>query len=458
MIQYSSLILIYIVIYFSYRSAFKFKGAIILATTIPLEGREDFEILDIGKKAELKLIICLLFFSLTAVSLLYLKSLRLTLALYFLHIFLPYTAIVFIIKKAIADVREIKEERGWNRPVSKIINIDTRLSLIGRKMALSWKYMLIPLAITVVSIVDSFYYNRFSQDLRFSFTSIQIIFLTSCLLLFYIYKKQPTKVYVEKYDINLKVNMVKKGNSTRILFKFATVGSLVLAILSLWYSFNIYNFLPIYAAVFMILAFSLGMFFIITSEEDRISKLLDREEIIADEDDEYYDVFGYKNPYDSRLFVPARIGQKMDLNRGIFLGKVYLFATYFILALVLIGALVFTGGEIDYTIEEQGLKINANMYSQFIEFKDIESIKLLEKLPSDQIIRVNGVGLDSLSYGSFSIKGIGKVKLFHYNKTNRVIEILSKNETPIFLNLKDKESTEDLHRRIYEGWMAYEKN
>lgn len=458
MIQYSSLILIYIVIYISYRSSFKFKGAIILATTIPLEGREDFDILDIGKKAELKLIICLLFFTLTAFSLLYIESLRLSLGIYFLHIFLPYITIVFIIKKAIEDVRKIKKERGWNRPVSKTINIDTRLSLIGRKMALSWKYMLIPLAITLVSIIDSFYYNRFSQGLRFSFISIQVIFLILCLLLFYIYKKQPTKVYVENYDINLKVNMVKKGNSTRIIFKFSTVGSFVLAILSLWYSFNIYNFLPIYIAVFMILAFSLGMFFIINSEEDRIYKLLDREEIIADEDDQYYDVFGYKNPYDSRLFVPARIGQKMEINRGIFLGKVYIFSTYFILTIVLIGALVFTGGEIDYSLEEQGLKINANMYSQFIDFKDIESIKLLEKLPSDQVIRVNGVGLDSVSYGNFSIKGIGKVKLYYYNKTNSVIEILSKNETPIFLNLKDKESTEYLHKRIYEGWRAYEKN
>ena len=73
-------------------------------------------------------------------------------------------------------------------------------------------------------------------------------------------------------------------------------------------------------------------------------------------------------------------------------------------------------------------------------------LELLDEFPKGNVIRTNGTSLDSQSYGSFSVKGIGNVRLYYYNSGKKLIFI--KADKNYIFNQKTDGETEELYNKI----------
>ncbi|WP_221621460.1 hypothetical protein, partial [Bacillus licheniformis] len=100
--------------------------------------------------------------------------------------------------------------------------------------------------------------------------------------------------------------------------------------------------------------------------DERACRMIPRETAILCDEDEYYDLLGYKNPSDPRLFVEPRIGSKMDINRGHWKGKVLFYGSWALAIIFLSGAFVFSGwmksATFEVAVEKQKIVISAPMY------------------------------------------------------------------------------------------------
>lgn len=169
------------------------------------------------------------------------------------------------------------------------------------------------------------------------------------------------------------------------------------------------------------------------------------------DNDKYYNAFGYKNPNDKRLFVKDPIqGGNYLLNKGIKKGKLISGIFYMFVAILLLLSLGLGLLPVNYEIEkiDNGIKVGTLIYHDKIYKNDIESIKLLQNIPHGKIIKVNGASTEDYAYGTFKITGVGKVRLYVYENINAVVEVKRKNKLPVYINNKEYKSTEKLYEKI----------
>ena len=73
---------------------------------------------------------------------------------------------------------------------------------------------------------------------------------------------------------------------------------------------------------------------------------------------------------------------------------------------------------------------------------------MLDKFPNKRAVRVNGGATKEKAYGNFSLEGEGNVRLYVFNKTDKVIKISRKNEKPVYINIRTNEETEELFEKL----------
>lgn len=176
-------------------------------------------------------------------------------------------------------------------------------------------------------------------------------------------------------------------------------------------------------------------------------------------EDEYYDLFGYKNQNDPRILVPSRLSPgNLEINRGRKAGK-FLFLGTTILVFGLILSMGFflspSSYKIGYTRDE--MDIRAKLYKDEIKFSDMVLVELIEELPRGKTLRTNGTSSQSQSYGSFQIEGIGKARLYMYKDVSPLIHIKTKTNT-FYINMEDKAKTEALYNSIKSNLNNYNKD
>lgn len=99
-----------------------------------------------------------------------------------------------------------------------------------------------------------------------------------------------------------------------------------------------------------------------------------------------------------------------------------------------------------YNFENDRILISAKLYKDEINYKDIEEVKILDEFPGKDVIRINGTSLKSQNYGSFSIKGIGNVRLYYYKSSKKVIFIRA--DKNYIFNQKTDRDTKELYEKI----------
>ena len=433
--------MIFAISYFSQKKGFSYNNGKILLTTIPINEVDSQEVQEIRKNGlkSFKLL-HLVFFIISFLPLLTKTDIEI---LFFIGIIFAYLiSLGFLSNKYIKQMRKLKKEKNFASFTRKYVDFTVSKEIDKQKLPIFlW---LIPLVVFIgaFSVFGTFFDMELILFICLSTTLIAMIFMG----LFW--RRSKISVISENKEKNLYINkmkIIKLQNKIFTLVNFYSVLFLVLIYLQKMYK---YSFLPFVGYIISITFFVVYIIYTINKIDMEISSNIEDDKFIEDQD-EYYDIFGYKNPNDPRLLVPDPMNTgNTVINRGNKKGKILFAFSNILVAFVIIIALALTF-EKDWKVEiSDTVKISTILYKDNIKQSDIENLELLDKFPEKRAIRMNGGATKEKAYGNFSLEGEGNVRLYVFNKTDKVIKISRKNEKTVYINMRTNEETEQLYEKL----------
>ena len=427
--------------YFSQKKGFFYNNGKILLTTIPINEVDSEEVQEISKKGlkSFKLL-HLVFFIISFLPLLTKTDIEI---LFFIGIIFAYLiSLGFLSNKYIKQMRKLKKEKNFASFTRKYVDFTVSKEIDKQKLPIFlW---LIPLVVFIggFSIFGTFADMELILFICLSTTLIAMIFMG----LFW--RRSKISVISDNKEKNLYINKIKIIKLQNIIFTLVNVYSVLFLVLIYLQKMDKYSFLPFVASIILITFFIFYIISTVNKIDMEISSNIEDDKFIEDED-EYYDIFGYKNPNDPRILVSDPMNSSSTvINRGNKKGKILFAITNMLLAFVIIFglALIF---EKDWKVEiSDTIKISTMLYKDNIKQSDIENLELLNKFPNKRAIRMNGGATKEKAYGNFSLEGEGNVRLYVFNKTDKVIKISRKNEKPVYINMRTNEETEQLYEKL----------
>lgn len=433
--------IIFAISYFSQKKGFSYNNGKILLTTIPINEVDSKEVQEISKKGlkSFKLL-HLVFFIISFLPLLTKTDIEI---LFFIGIIFAYLiSLGFLSNKYIKQMRKLKKEKNFASFTRKYVDFTVSKEIDKQKLPIFlW---LIPLVvfIGVFSIFGTFADMELILFICLSTTLIAMIFMG----LFW--RRSKISVISDNKEKNLYINKIKIIKLQNIIFTLVNVYSVLFLVLIYLQKMDKYSFVPFVGYIISITFFVFYLIYTINKIDMEISSNIEDDKFVEDQD-EYYDVFGYKNPNDPRLLVPDPMNSgNTVINRGNKKGKILFAFSNILVAFVIIIALALTF-EKDWKVEiSNTVKISTILYKDNIKQSDIENLELLDKFPNKRAVRVNGGATKEKAYGNFSLEGEGNVRLYVFNKTDKVIKISRKNEKPVYINMRTNEETEELFEKL----------
>ena len=433
--------MIFVISYFSQKKGFSYNNGKILLTTIPINEVDSEEVQEISKKGlkSFKLL-HLVFFIISFLPLLTKTDIEI---LFFIGIIFAYLiSLGFLSNKYIKQMRKLKKEKNFASFTRKYVDFTVSKEIDKQKLPIFlW---LIPLVVFIggFSIFGTFSDMELILFICLSTTLIAMIFMG----LFW--RRSKISVISDNKEKNLYINKIKIIKLQNIIFTLVNVYSVLFLVLIYLQKMDKYSFLPFVASIILITFFIFYIISTVNKIDMEISSNIEDDKFVEDQD-EYYDIFGYKNPDDPRLLVsdPMNTGNTI-INRGNKKGKILFAFSNMLLALVIIFglALIF---EKDWKVEiSDTVKISTMLYKENIKSGDIDNIELLNKFPNKRAIRMNGGATKEKAYGNFSLEGEGNVRLYVFNKTDKVIKISRKNQKTVYINMRTNEETEELYEKL----------
>ncbi|EGV09026.1 conserved domain protein [Parvimonas sp. oral taxon 393 str. F0440] len=433
--------MIFAISYFSQKKGFSYNNGKILLTTIPINEVDNEEVQEIRKKGlkSFKLL-HLVFFIISFLPLLTKTDIEI---LFFIGIIFSYLgSLGFLSNKYIKQMRKLKKEKNFASFTRKYVDFTVSKEIDKQKLPIFlW---LIPLVVFIggFSIFGTFSDMELILFICLSTTLIAMIFMG----LFW--RRSKISVISDNKEKNLYINKIKIIKLQNKIFTLVNVYSVLFLVLIYLQKMDKYSFLPFVASIILITFFIFYIISTVNKIDMEISSNIEDDKFVEDQD-EYYDIFGYKNPNDSRILVsdPMNSGNTV-INRGNKKGKILFAFSNILVAFVIIIALALTFEE-DWKVEiSDTVKISTMLYKENIKQSDIENLELLDKFPKKRAIRINGGATKEKSYGNFSLEGEGNVRLYIFNKTDKVIKISRKNEKPVYINMRTNEKTEELYEKL----------
>ena len=433
--------MIFVISYFSQKKGFSYNNGKILLTTIPINEVDSKEVQEISKKGlkSFKLL-HLVFFIISFLPLLTKTDIEI---LFFIGIIFAYLiSLGFLSNKYIKQMRKLKKEKNFASFTRKYVDFTVSKEIDKQKLPIFlW---LIPLVVFIggFSIFGTFADMELILFICLSTTLIAMIFMG----LFW--RRSKISVISDNKEKNLYINKIKIIKLQNKIFTLVNVYSVLFLGLVFLQKLDKYSFLPFVASIILITFFIFYIISTVNKIDMEISSNIEDDKFIEDED-EYYDIFGYKNPNDPRILVSDPMNSSSTvINRGNKKGKILFAITNMLLAFVIIFglALIF---EKDWKVEiSDTIKISTMLYKDNIKQSDIENLELLNKFPNKRAIRMNGGATKEKAYGNFSLEGEGNVRLYVFNKTDKVIKISRKNEKTVYINMRTNEETEQLYEKL----------
>lgn len=433
--------IIFAISYFSQKKGFSYNNGKILLTTIPINEVDSKEVQEISKKGlkSFKLL-HLVFFIISFLPLLTKTDIEI---LFFIGIIFAYLiSLGFLSNKYIKQMRKLKKEKNFASFTRKYVDFTVSKEIDKQKLPIFlW---LIPLVvfIGVFSIFGTFADMELILFICLSTTLIAMIFMG----LFW--RRSKISVISDNKEKNLYINKMKIIKFQNKVFTLVNFYSVLFLILIYLQKMDKYSFLPFVGYIIFTTLFLFYLIYTINKIDREISSNIEDDKFIEDQD-EYYDIFGYKNPNDPRLLVsdPMNSGSTV-INRGNKKGKILFAFSNILVAFVIIIALALTF-EKDWKVEiSDTVKISTILYKDNIKQSDIENLELLDKFPNKRAVRMNGGATKEKAYGNFSIEGEGNVRLYVFKKTDKVIKISRKNQKTVYINMRTNKETEDLYEKL----------
>lgn len=435
-------LLILILQYLGMRKVYRYNRGMILLTYIPKEYSESPEVNEIVSSAKKYSDKIFLVFLLLAIPMAFTKiiiSMKIMITCVLLYILIQG----IFLNKHIYKLRDWKKENCTIKSNKKYVDIN--VSNIIENESVNMFMWFIPIAIltlneVVASILNSNYNHRYLY--------LYLIVLISIMMFALLSKNKPIKIVSDDKEKNIEYNRLLKVYTQSSIFNISCILSVVFSIF-IHYSkideFSMWLFIvPIAASII------LSLYVLYRNENiERKSKMYIDEDYIYDEGD-YYDAFGYSNPNTNKIFISNPISNSnFCINRGNKVGKIINYLVYVILFVAILPVLIMSVR--DYKVEENKdyLKISADLfYKDEIKYSDIENVRILEDIPEGRIIKINGFGSDDQNFGTFKIKNIGKVVLYIYDDSGKILEIKRKNNYPIYYEGKSDLEIENLYKSI----------
>ncbi|WP_314938494.1 PH domain-containing protein [Parvimonas micra] len=433
--------MVFAISYFSQKKGFSYNNGKILLTTIPINEVDSEEVQEISKKGLKSFKLLNLVFFILSFSLLFTNTdIEIILLLGILFAYL--ISIGVLSNKYIKQMRKLKKEKNFASFTRKYVDITVNREIDKQKLSIFvW---LIPLVVFIggFSIFGTFADMELILFICLSTTLIAMIFMG----LFW--RRSKISVISDNKEKNLYINKIKIIKLQNIIFTLVNVYSVLFLVLIYLQKMDKYSFLPFVASIILITFFIFYIISTVNKIDMEISSNIEDDKFIEDED-EYYDIFGYKNPNDPRILVPDPMNTgNTVINRGNKKGKILFAITNMLLAFVIIFglALIF---EKDWKVEiSDTIKISTMLYKDNIKQSDIENIELLDKFPNKRAIRMNGGATKEKAYGNFSMEGEGNIRLYVFKKTDKVIKISRKNQKTVYINMRTNEETEELYEKL----------
>lgn len=433
--------MVFAISYFSQKKGFSYNNGKILLTTIPINEVDSEEVQEISKKGlkSFKLL-HLVFFIISFLPLLTKTDIEILL---FIGIIFSYlVSLGFLSNKYIKQMRKLKKEKNFASFTRKYVDFTVSKEIDKQKLPIFvW---LIPLVIFIggFSIFGTFSDMELILFICLSTTLIAMIIIGI------FWRKTRISVISDDREKNLNINKMKIIKFQNKVFTLVNLYSVLFLVLIYLQRMDKYSFIPFVGYIISITFFVFYLIYTINKIDMEISSNIEDDKFIEDQD-EYYDIFGYKNPNDPRLLVsdPMNSGNTV-INRGNKKGKILFAFSNMLVAFVIIIALALTF-EKDWKVEiSDTVKISTILYKDNIKSSDIENLELLNKFPNKRAIRMNGGATKEKSYGNFSLEGEGNVRLYVFNKTDKVIKISRKNEKTVYINMRTNEETEELFEKL----------
>lgn len=433
--------MVFAISYFSQKKGFSYNNGKILLTTIPINEVDSEEVQEISKKGLKSFKLLHLVFFILSFSLLFSNTdIEIILLLGILFVYL--ISIGVLSDKYIKQMRKLKKEKNFASFTRKYVDFTVSKEIDKQKLPIFlW---LIPLVVFIggFSIFGTFADMELILFICLSTTLIAMIFMG----LFW--RRSKISVISDNKEKNLYINKIKIIKLQNKIFTLVNFYSVLFLVLVFLQKMDKYSFLPFVASIILITFFIFYIISTVNKIDMEISSNIEDDKFIEDQD-EYYDIFGYKNPDDPRLLVsdPMNTGNTI-INRGNKKGKILFAITNMLLAFVIIFglALIF---EKDWKVEiSDTVKISTILYKDNIKQSDIENIELLDKFPNKRAIRMNGGATKEKAYGNFSMEGEGNIRLYVFKKTDKVIKISRKNQKTVYINMRTNEETEELYEKL----------
>ena len=433
--------MVFAISYFSQKKGFFYNNGKILLTTIPINEIDSEEVKDISKKGlkSFKLL-HLVFFIISFLPLLTKTDIEI---LFFIGIIFAYLiSLGFLSNKYIKQMRKLKKEKKFASFTRKYVDLSVSKEIDKQKLPIFvW---LIPFVVFIggFSIFETFADMELILFICLSTTLIAMIFMG----LFW--RRSKISVISDNKEKNLYINKIKIIKLQNKIFTLVNVYSVLFLGLIYLQKMDKYSFIPFIVSIILITFFIFYIISTVNKIDMEISSNIEDDKFVEDQD-EYYDIFGYKNPNDPRLLVPDPMNSgNTVINRGNKKGKILFAFSNILVAFVIIIALALTF-EKDWKVEiSDTVKISTILYKDNIKSSDIENLELLNKFPNKRAIRMNGGATKEKSYGNFSLEGEGNVRLYVFNKTDKVIKISRKNEKTVYINMRTNEETEELFEKL----------
>ena len=309
--------MIFVISYFSQKKGFSYNNGKILLTTIPINEVDSKEVQEISKKGlkSFKLL-HLVFFIISFLPLLTKTDIEI---LFFIGIIFAYLiSLGFLSNKYIKQMRKLKKEKNFASFTRKYVDFTVSKEIDKQKLPIFlW---LIPLVVFIggFSIFGTFSDMELILFICLSTTLIAMIFMG----LFW--RRSKISVISDNKEKNLYINKIKIIKLQNKVFTISNLYAVLFLGLVFLQKMDKYSFLPFVSSIILITFFIFYIISTVNKIDMEISSNIEDDKFIEDQD-EYYDIFGYKNPNDPRILVSDPMNSSSTvINREIKKGKYYL--------------------------------------------------------------------------------------------------------------------------------------
>ncbi|MEK3981830.1 DUF5808 domain-containing protein [Paenibacillus sp. FSL K6-3166] len=449
-------IVILVIMFFTYRSTLKLKDNLWFGVSLPAFALEDERLRELQISTEKRYKKYGLLSFLALIPILFLSG-YLSFTLIFFYVWTSVMMLLLRIPfiKAHHAAVELKRENEWFVGEKRMVRMDTKLSLLKKKMSLSLYWYIIPALIATLSFMipvpeENIEIVRMAGGTALGLTVFFCIIAIS-------FNRMKTKIYTNNSETNILLNQANRRYWSLLWFGMAIINSCIAVISVFALSLNGAASTIVWSlGIFLFSVIPVtGIFYVHHKLKKLEAALLNGDhEILYTDDDEYW-INGttYNNPNDRSVMVPKRLGIGTTINIGTKTGKGIYYGLFVFVILLLIGT-GWMGVQTDFstptlTTDTKGrVSIEYPMYNYSFAMKDVQELTLVDSLPRGR--RTNGVATDTVAIGNFKFDGFGKSKVYLVKNSPPYI-VIKLPDVYVLYNNKDATETERLYAEL-KGW------